>query len=49
MQVMQQLVQAGSPEGMRLAEELLNGKDTAGASQAVWALAQNGTRRGEAR
>ena len=41
MQVMQQLVQAGAPEGLRLAEEMLERQGLAGAaSQAVWALAQ---------
>ena len=43
MQVMNQLVALGAPEGLRLAEEMLSGKDTSGASQAVWALASNGT------
>jgi HEAT repeat protein len=43
MQVMAQLVQAGSPEGMRLAEELIASKDAQGATAAVWQLAQSGS------
>jgi HEAT repeat protein len=43
MQVMQQLVNAGAPEGMRLAEEMLGSKDPGAGSQAVWALAGQGT------
>ncbi|MBA3821368.1 MAG: HEAT repeat domain-containing protein, partial [Deltaproteobacteria bacterium] len=43
MQVMHQLLQAGAPEGLRLAEDMLNGKDTNGANSAVWALANLGT------
>jgi HEAT repeat protein len=43
MQVMNQLINAGAPEGLRLAEEMLTGKDVPGANSAVWALAQQGT------
>ena len=42
--VMQQLVEAGAPEGMKLAEEIIASKDgVENASQVVWALASRGT------
>ena len=42
-------VQSGAPEGLRLAEEMLERQGPAGAARtAVWALAQNGTDRGRA-
>ncbi|HSK00032.1 MAG TPA: HEAT repeat domain-containing protein [Kofleriaceae bacterium] len=43
MTVMGQLLQAGAPEGLRLAEELLEGKHGSGARSAVWALAHQAT------
>src|SRR5205085_10249004 len=44
LQVMNQLVSAGAPEGLRLAEEMLGDtKDSSAANSAVWALAQQGT------
>jgi HEAT repeat protein len=44
MQVMQQLLQSGAPEGLRLAEEVLTAKDSSGmASSIVWQLANLGT------
>ena len=42
-QVMHQLINAGAPEGMRLAEEVLGGKDAAAASSVIYALAANGS------
>ncbi len=42
-QVMHQLINAGAPEGMRLAEEVLNGKDASAASSVIYALAANGS------
>lgn len=41
--LMTQLVNNGSPDGMKLAEELLAGKDPSAAQQAVWALANQST------
>ena len=45
MQVMHQLINAGAPEGIRIAEEMLSatGKEAAHAQSAVWALASSGT------
>jgi len=45
MQVMHQLINAGAPEGFRIAEEMLNatGKDAAQASNAIYALANSGS------
>jgi len=42
-QVMHQLINAGAVEGMRLAEEVLNGKDAGAASSVIYALAANGS------
>ncbi len=42
-QVMHQLINAGAPEGMRLAEEVLNSKDAGAASTVIYALAANGS------
>jgi HEAT repeat protein len=42
-QVMGQLIQAGDPDGLRLAEDLLNVPDGSAANAAVWALASAGT------
>jgi HEAT repeat protein len=44
MQVMQQLIQNGAPEGMRMAEEMLSAKDETGmASSIIWQVANLGT------
>ncbi|HWU90058.1 MAG TPA: HEAT repeat domain-containing protein, partial [Kofleriaceae bacterium] len=43
MQVMNHLLRAGAPEGLRLAEDLIDGKNARAASSAVWALASQGT------
>ena len=42
MQVMHQLINAGAPEGLRLADEVLSGKDGAHAAGVIHAIAQMG-------
>jgi HEAT repeat protein len=40
---MNQLLQAGAPEGLRFAEDLVNGKDQSAAQAAIYALASAGS------